>query len=107
MNKNRYNKSYIILYDHINKVLNMENIYNYNLPYDINTLIKVKNKSGVYMYNLDNNLVNVFKDELLASKYFNVARHTIQSYIINNTIINNKYILKDSNYFISNYKNYS
>lgn len=29
-------------------------IYNYNLPYDINTFIKVKKRGGVYIFNLNN-----------------------------------------------------
>lgn len=107
INKKRYNKSYIIPYDNINKVINIKSIYNYNLPYNINTLINTKKRGGVYMFNLDNKLIKIFKGELLASKYFNVARHLIHSYINNNTIIDNKYIIKNYDYFINSKYNKS
>lgn len=82
------------------RVINIKPIYNYNLPYDINTLIKVKKRGGVYIFNLNNELIKVFKGELLAGKYFNIPRHRIQSYIKNNIIIDNKYIIKNYDYFI-------
>lgn len=83
------------------EVLNLNNIYDINLPYLINSknyvLSKKLNKnilSGVYIYDLEDNFIKLVGGQDNTAKYFNVSKHNIVKHLNSGKVFLNKYILK-------------
>ncbi|AJU15925.1 maturase-like protein (mitochondrion) [Saccharomyces cerevisiae YJM1355] len=105
INKKRYYSNYNISKNIIDDVLNMNTIYNYKLPYrmnsDIQRLNSMNNNNtkfinvGVFVYDLNNTLIMTFTGYRPAATYFNCSKHEIAKYIKNGNVFMNKYILKN------------
>lgn len=83
------------------EVLNLNNVYDINLPYLINSknyvLSKKLNKnilSGVYIYDLEGNFIKLVGGQDNTAKYFNVSKHNIVKHLNSGKVFLNKYILK-------------
>lgn len=103
---NKYNSKIelellIVEYENVIKITP---IYNINLPYSINATIYHRGAGGIYVFDKTNiELVKVFKGAVVAKDFFKVSQAIVRKYTLKPIIVMGKYIVKNSNYIITEY----